>query len=396
MDGEGCFLIVPINRNNKIYFNFRFLINLHKDDLFMLQTINKKLKEGSVYVGNHFAQYIVTNKKDLLTIFKIFDNTPLNTTKNLNYLVFKKAYILWCTKNEKIIKLDLVRDILELKNSMNRKRISYEQPSDHKIIITPYWLLGLIEGEGYFCLKKNNKGQLKGLEFGIGQTESEYLVLKAVKEFLLNLPGSYILRRDESKAVKYYLDKKAKNIRSKLMTRVTVNDFNYIKNVLVPFLDELTWFSKKEQDYEDWKIILSFISQGKHFINEGQELILFINKIMNNRRLSTNIPFILPNNIEDRIQKLLEAPSNYKIHDNGKIFIISQGKYFKGRGNVKLEISNFDGLLINTFNSIKNCAQFFQVSQRTIIRRLDSGNVFVFKDQNFFIKRTLNEWDSKI
>jgi hypothetical protein len=294
-------------------------------------------------------------------------------------------------KKEKNINIDLVDSILKLKNSMNKKRNSVEQPDNHKIIITPYWLLGFVEGEGYFCLKKSIKGQFTGLELGLGQTESEYLVLKAVKDFLLILPGSYELKRIDSNPVRHTLQNKAKNIKSKPMTYITINDFNYIKNILVPFFDNLTWLSKKEQDYKDWKIILSFISEGKHFTDEGQALISFINQRMNTRRLSTNSPFIFSDKIEIRIQNLLEAASNNEIHDNGKIFIISQGKYLKGRGNVRLVIYNFEDILINSFNSIKNCAQFFQVSQRTIIRRLDSGNMFLFNNQKFFIKRTLNK-----
>jgi hypothetical protein len=30
---------------------------------------------------------------------------------------------------------------------MNRYRINFDMPLDHKVIITPYWLLGLIEGD---------------------------------------------------------------------------------------------------------------------------------------------------------------------------------------------------------------------------------------------------------
>jgi hypothetical protein len=105
VDGEGCFSIIPIKRNNNISFNFRFVINLHKDDIFMLQTIHNKLNIGSVYEykGNHFAQYSVTKKNDLLIIFNIFDNNPLNRTKNLNYLAFKEAYLLWLKKKKKIL-----------------------------------------------------------------------------------------------------------------------------------------------------------------------------------------------------------------------------------------------------------------------------------------------------
>jgi len=42
---------------------------------------------------------------------------------------------------------------------MNKERKIYKMPDDHNHIvrITPYWLLGFIEGEGYFLFKKNSK-----------------------------------------------------------------------------------------------------------------------------------------------------------------------------------------------------------------------------------------------
>jgi CCR4-NOT transcriptional regulation complex NOT5 subunit len=77
-----------------VNFSFRFVINMHKDDASMLYTIAKYLKVGSIYESNHFVAYTVFNKMDLLKIFNIFYETPLNTSKNLNYLAFKKAYYL--------------------------------------------------------------------------------------------------------------------------------------------------------------------------------------------------------------------------------------------------------------------------------------------------------------
>jgi hypothetical protein len=67
---------------------------MHKDDASMLNNIAQKLNIGSVRVGNHFVSYTVTNRTDLIKIFKVLDVRSLNTSKNLNYLAFKKAYFL--------------------------------------------------------------------------------------------------------------------------------------------------------------------------------------------------------------------------------------------------------------------------------------------------------------
>ena len=346
----------------------------------MIYNIKHKLGIGSVNLGNHFVRYTVSKKNDLLKIFQIFEDMPLNITKNLNLLDFKNAYYL-CHNRREIIS-NVIEEILKIKNTMNRKRSCFEQPKEYQIIISAYWLLDFIESEGYFCI--NNK---TGLDFGLGQSKIEYLVLESIKNFLFRLLGIYYMRRSNSKFVRLFTDMKAKNIRSQPLTKLSINDFNYIKLVLVPFLDKLTWFSKKELDYKDWKIVLEIIHQGKQFSKEGQELIFYINKRMNTIRLSINLPFVPIKDIEMRINNLLNAPSNYKLSENGKVFIISEGRFLRERGNIEIELYTEDKILVKLFKSIKDSAKYFNTSERTINRRLDSRDLFVYEGQKFFIKR---------
>jgi len=42
---------------------------------------------------------------------------------------------------------------------MNANRTDFNFPSDHNIVISPHWLLGLIEGEGSFTMDKKNLDQ---------------------------------------------------------------------------------------------------------------------------------------------------------------------------------------------------------------------------------------------
>lgn len=147
--------------------------------------------------------------------------------------------------------------------------------------------------------------------------------------------------------------------------------------MFVPFFDSLTWLSKKELDYKDWKLILNIKNQGKHFTDEGKELISLISKEMNrNRLLSTNVvEGVKGINIQERVLNLLSGPSNYEIYRDGKILVKSSGVYLKGRGNIGVKALNENNELIYYFNSIKECALFFKVSDRTINRRLDKGIV---------------------
>ena len=95
--------------------------------------------------------------------------------------------------------------------------------------------MGFVEGEGFFSVHlKSNR-----FVFGIGQTASELDVLEAVKKFLLDLPGEYKISRVDTNFVGLTVDKKAKNANSKPMARLTVYKTDFIKNVLIPFFDNL-------------------------------------------------------------------------------------------------------------------------------------------------------------
>jgi len=313
----------------------------------LLKLICNKLKIGNVNVGDNFVNYYVSSKNDILELIKIFDKFPLNTSKHLNYLAFKEGYQLYQNGNKN---KDILKNILTLKDSMNKKRVLFELPSNHSIKITPYWLLGFIEGEGYFSIAQTGYNRL---EFGIPQTLNELPVLESIKQFLLNLPGNYNITRTDTNVVGLNIDKKPKNENSKPMAKIQIYKTDYINNVLIPFFDNLNWLSKKKFDYIDWKLILTLKNQGKHFTKEGKEVIMLISKRMNRNRLSTNLARL---DIDDKIFQekllnLLNEPSNLEIHSNGKIWIKSKGIYLKGRGNVKLEVLDDKGSLFKSFDS---------------------------------------------
>jgi len=118
-----------------------FIIELHKDDLSTLEYIKRILKIGNVRLNKEKCTYTVSNKEGIYKLISIFDKYNLNTTKYLDYLNFKKAFILYHERNKdlKIEKAEkLVAEILELKNSMNNKRIDFNMPDTHKVVITKY------------------------------------------------------------------------------------------------------------------------------------------------------------------------------------------------------------------------------------------------------------------
>ena len=163
VDGEGSFSIVP-SKNNK-NFRFSFNIYLHKDDSNMLKYIAQRLKIGKVFVGDHFTYFTVYKQSELKIIFNIFDKYPLNTSKNLNYIMWKEGYELYKVYRGTSATADpnkILDEILNLKNQMNKKRVSFKQPEGHCIKITPYWLMGFVEGEGFFSVRLTSNSLVFG------------------------------------------------------------------------------------------------------------------------------------------------------------------------------------------------------------------------------------------
>jgi len=108
---------------------------------------------------------------------------------------------------------------------------------------------------------------------------------------------------------------------------------------------------------------------------------------MNRNRLSTNLAKPSEIDIQERVSNLLASPSNYEIHPNGKILIKSSSVYLKGKGNVAINVLDDKGILIHSFDSLKQCAIFFGISDRTINRRLDNGSFVEIEGQNLIFKR---------
>lgn len=96
----------------------------------------------------------------------------------MNYIVFRQAYDLYFNRESIKVSSELHQKMTSLKNQMNKKRIDFNQPKGHFIKITGYWLLGFIEGDGYFSVNRQNYS----VKFGIGQTSQEIIVLEAIKK----------------------------------------------------------------------------------------------------------------------------------------------------------------------------------------------------------------------
>jgi LAGLIDADG endonuclease len=286
-DGEGCFLILD-KKNGPFSFRFVFKIKLHKADRPLLEYLSTRIKIGQVYPKdieneNVSTTWEVGNKANLLRLIEIFDKHPLNTTKYLDYLLWREAFFMYQELRKASVSVDqktIVKDkILKLKEQMNKKRLSFVLPSDHKINITPFWLLGFIEGEAWFHVRK----QTFVLTFGLGQTTIQKAVIEAIALFLNNLiPKNLSELTKKSNFI--HIDQKEATKNTKPFVYLSLSDSIFILNVLIPFLDSLTFISKKGLDYIDWKNVALLRKEGKHLTAEGKILISNIRNRMNNSR----------------------------------------------------------------------------------------------------------------
>ena len=71
-----------------------FKIGLHKDDEKVLRDIKDKLGIGKVRLYKNECIFNVTDRDEIALLISIFDKYNLNTSKYLDYLDFKEAFLL--------------------------------------------------------------------------------------------------------------------------------------------------------------------------------------------------------------------------------------------------------------------------------------------------------------
>lgn len=146
----------------------------------VLRYFKDKLGIGSVRIYRNECIFNVTDIKGISLLIMIFDKYNLNTTKYLDYLDFKEAFNLYHNRNKNLKPFMIKDKLMEFKNKMNTNRIDFERPANSDIIISKDWLLGFIEGDGSFFLRRDNIIPT----FSIEITGVQLPVLVKIKEFL--------------------------------------------------------------------------------------------------------------------------------------------------------------------------------------------------------------------
>nr|QDG01244.1 LAGLIDADG endonuclease [Scytalidium sp.] len=373
VDAEGSFYI-SISKTC----SFRFQVNLHKDDINVLYSIQKWLGFGEVRFYKNYASFTVTRLKDMTQLLKIFEKYPLQGSKWLNYKDFVKAFELYTNS---VYSTDVLKEITKIKNNMNRLRLDYTMPKYKVINITSYWLLGFIEGEGCFSINKHNNYRL---DFSLCQSSTNLELMKSIKIYLENLSNT---KNDDTNVIGIS-EVKSNNPNQKSVTRIETARVSYITDVLIPFLEDLTWQSKKFLDFQDWKNILKLKEEGHHLSEKGAKLIDLIISQTNNNRLSTSLDYVVVDREQllAEVNELLKGPSNFEIR-NGRKFVISLNKYYhSSRLNVCVIIVDENGNKLHSFDSLADCAKFLKVDPSTISKRKSKNIPFILDNRTVYIK----------
>lgn len=322
IDAEGCFYIEP-TRLSEYSFQFKMRIKLHCDDRPLLCYIRDRLNIGSIHPLNidlvaqkNWVTWTVIRREDVEKLFTIL--APLNPSKNFDYQNFKKAFnLVKEIKNSTISEKNAIKDqVLYLKSIMNTKKTvtvasslldnmnqthaasSFYKEKGTNIKITPYYLLGFIEGEGCFTFSRYAFSTF----FQIEQTISEKPVIEAIAEYLKSIIPDNLVELKDSKKLINIVDRKARGrtVNEKPSVTLTFSNMKYLTQVFIPFLDSLIFLSKKNLDYRDWKKIVSIKVSKKHLTPEGKELILHLGDKMNKNRLSTNLNSLNTQTLSDK------------------------------------------------------------------------------------------------
>ena len=370
-DAESSFGIFPLfnSKTQKIEaFSFKFTIGgfAHKDDLDALNLIKKKLGFGKIYSYNYSNIFCVTKKEDINKLICIFEKFPLNTSKHLDFLSFKEAFILYINRSK--LTEELIGNLLNVKDNINSNRTNFNMPENH-LVITKSWLLGFIEGDGSFSLGRDNLEPV----FSIKLTEKQYPVLIKIKEFLeknLDFDSYSIYKLKCSSIFTVRFEKPVNN--SKPLVALTIKNVHVLNNYLIPFFEEnnLGFITKKGKDFIDFKIICKAIYIGAYHKEEIKSLILKFSYTMNNYRLSTFLGSVEYLNKNERDLLINAKPTIEHLKDGRQRYILTKKVVHRRSSSCVYEIIKPTGEVLIKSN-LAEAAKILNAGFNTLKRHLE-------------------------
>ena len=302
-------------------FFYIFLINIFEIIYFIIQLYNYFIKGIIIIIWNKYSKVknIITREKSAviqyITKFLYFESTQrllLNINKLIKIFIFKRIY----TKSSN-------------KYKSNVRGLSYA------------YLVGLIEGDGWFSISK--KGKYLMYELGLEMNIRDIQLLYKIKKFL------------GVGKIKIRVRKNIKNNDINLV-RYNIRDKNHLKEIIIPIFDKYPMLTNKQYDY-----------------------LRFKEALVNDIKLYENLPkYIRPKEPINSVENILNTSyfSSWLVG-----FIEAEGCfsiYLSKILNINSYVASFDISQTNSFEIIKAIKDFLNISV----------NIYEDKNNCFKLKTT--------
>lgn len=363
------------------------MIVLHLDDIATLNYIKKELGDiGIVRKNNKYynAEYVIWNFNDIYKyIVPLFNKYQLLTNKKHDFLLFAKAVQLKYNvnvKRNKGIKISEseYEEFLSIKSNMFHKDKLLDS-NNTNIIISPYWLLGFVEGEGTFGYKYTVP------YFQIAQNARNENIMNKIDLYLSQLV------KNNSSDLKYFNMTKVVNKKTNVLS-YTIQDVEILHKYIVPFFSSLKFKSRKELDYKMWVLAMNIRMKGYHLTKEGKTVLLKIAKGTNKYRYSN----CKNNNIElpsvEEIRNLFSKPTPFS--DDTKLTYKDQIsnyalKHNRWRGYSVFVYEEGKEIDQSPFSSYKFATKMLGLNSNIISRYVDTGKLY--KNKYLFSSEKLDK-----
>ena len=282
-DGEGCFFI-GINSDPNYRTGYRvkaiFQIGLHIKDITLLEQIQLFFGVGKITkLGPESVQFRISSIEDLNFIISHFENYPLLTRKQYDYLLFKEAINLM--KEGKHLTLEGLNKIVSIKATLNGTELSdtlskafpeikrvINEVALKKEILDLHWFSGFTDAEGCFfiALKKSpgsKLGETVWLRFILTQHIKDKELLKSLIS-TLNC-GRYISKLNYGEYI--------------------VEKFTDVRDKIIPIFEKFKLHGYKLKNYKDFKKAALLIENKAHLTREGLDELKKIKGRMNKNRI---------------------------------------------------------------------------------------------------------------
>lgn len=247
-DGEASFYII-ISSSKKALprVELSFFIKQAKESSSALFAIQKFFGKGNIRwddVNKKYLRYEIRSFEAITSIIiPFFDKYPLLSSKRANFLDFKKVADMISAK-EHLTQRGL-DEIKLIKEGMNSKR-TYENKVDfmnsiaNDIHLTPGWLSGFIDAEGYFGIYVSDKSRRRcELKLSIAQNAHDLVLLEAIAKHL-NVETEVANDLGENGSVK----------------RLDIYKLDVLISQIIPIFNQYPLLTAKRADYIKWKTVL--------------------------------------------------------------------------------------------------------------------------------------------